>query len=194
MSMSPDPTPTDDQLLAALHAGERAAIDQATRRYWDAIQRFAASYLGDAALAEDVAQETFATLTEREKLPAGPLRPWLYKVARNRCLDILRRYQRSPTHHNRIRTGFDAARPTAGPRTRAAREERRELIRQIVAQMPEEYRSVLELKYFHQMSRAEIAAVLETTEAAVKGRLARGSDHLQDELRKLTQPGTGSGS
>lgn len=189
MSTPTPPDSTDDLLLAALRTGDRNAADAVTRRYWPAIHRFAASYLRDESLAEDVAQDTFARLTQIDLLPEGPLRPWLYKVARNRCLDILRKYQRSPTRHGRIRTGFDAAQQTAGPRTRAVREERRELIRQIIDNMPDEYRDVLMLKYFHQMSRAEIAAALETTEAAVKGRLARGSDYLQDELRKLTHPG-----
>ncbi|HPF41718.1 MAG TPA: sigma-70 family RNA polymerase sigma factor [Phycisphaerae bacterium] len=174
----------DAELLAAIRAGRHDAYQQLCDRYWNAIHRYATSYLHDEARAEDVTQETFAKLTDADTLPEGDVRPWLYKVARNKCLDTLRRWQRSPTHNRNIRTGFDVARNTAGPRTRMARDERRELIRQLIDEMPEEYRSVLTLKHFEGMSRSEMAAVLEITEIAVKGRLVRASEHLREQLRR----------
>lgn len=176
----------DRELLERIRAGRHDAFQQLCDRYQPAIHRYAFSYLQDDARAEDVAQETFAKLTDAATLPDGDIKPWLYKVARNKCLDILRRWQRSPTHNRNMRTGFDVARQTAGPRTRMAREERRELIRQIIADLPEDYRSVLMLKHFEGMSRAEMASVLEITEIAVKGRLVRASEHLREQLRKLS--------
>ncbi|MCB9855040.1 MAG: sigma-70 family RNA polymerase sigma factor [Phycisphaerales bacterium] len=177
---------SDAELLEAIRAGRHDAYQQLSDRYWAAIHRFAASYLHDDARAEDVTQETFAKLTDADTLPDGDIKPWLYKVARNKCLDILRRWQRSPTHNRNMKTGFDVARQTAGPQTRMARDERRELIRQIIADMPEEYRSVLTLKHFEGMSRSEMAVVLEITEIAVKGRLVRASDYLRDQLRRYS--------
>lgn len=187
MTTDPEDQRSDEALLADLASGDRDCAEILSRRYWDAIKRFCSSYLSDPAMAEDVTQETFAKITSGDATPSGALRPWLYKIARNRCLDILRRHQRSPTHHNRINTGFDAARDTAGPRTRVAREERRELIRQIIESMPEEYRSVLTLKHFEDCSRAEMAEILDISEAAVKGRLVRASEHLRAELLKITR-------
>ncbi|MFQ5411561.1 MAG: RNA polymerase sigma factor [Phycisphaerae bacterium] len=185
---APDNNPkSDEDLIAGLRRGEADCGEALSRRYWPAIQRFCQSYLDDDALAEDVTQETFTKLTGGDILPEGAVKPWLYKVARNRCLDILRRHQRSPTHHHRIKTGFDAARDTAGPQTRAVREERRELIRQIIADMPEEYRSVLTLKHFEGFSRTEMAEALGVSEATVKGRLVRASEHLRRELLKITK-------
>ncbi len=180
---------TDEELMQGIRSGDRTSLDSLTQRYWDAIRRFCASYLGDEVLAEDVAQETFAKLSAAEEHPTGAVRPWLYKVARNRCLDILRRHQRSPTHNRPIRTGFDAPRDTSGPQTRASREERAELLRQIITAMPEEYRSVLVLKHFEGLSREEMAEALGITEATVKGRLVRASDHLRDELAKYSRMG-----
>ncbi len=182
--------PSDDALMAALRRGDRPAAEALTRRYWEPIRRFCNNYLGDDVLAEDVAQETFAKLTAGGELPTGAVRPWLYKVARNHCLDILRRHQRSPTHNRPLKTGFDAARDSTGPATRAAREERRELIRQIIENMPEDYRDVLMLKHFEGLSREEMAEVLGVTDATVKGRLVRASDFLRDELAKLTRFGS----
>ena len=185
MSSDPTPTSSDEDLVRKIREGDRAALDDLTARYWQPIWRFCHSYLSDEGLAEDVAQETFAKLGGGD-LPEGQVKPWLYKVARNRCLDILRRHQRSPTHNHPIRTGFDPAKSTAGPHTRAAREERAQLLRDIIAQMPEEYRSVLTLKHIEGLSRSEIAATLEITEASVKGRLVRASDYLREQLEKIS--------
>lgn len=189
--MPPEERPelTDEACVEALRNGDRGAADALARKYWPAIQRFCANYIGDAQLGEDVAQETFSRLVSGAELPEGPLRPWLYRVARNRCLDILRRHQRSPTHGHAIRTGFDSPTQTGGPRTRADRSERRLLIRQIIDQMPDDYREVLLLKFFEGLSRAEMAAALDLSEQAVKGRLARASDALSEELRRLTGVG-----
>lgn len=182
-----DSVTTDEQLMAQIARGDQAALAALTQRYWEAIRRFCASYMDDDALGEDVAQETFSKLAATGELPTGAVKPWLYKVARNRCLDILRRHQRSPTHNRPIKSGFDAARETAGPQTRAVREERAELIRQIISTMPEEYKSVLVLKHYESLSREEMAEALGITDAAVKGRLVRASEHLRQELLKHTK-------
>jgi len=177
---------TDEQVLARLVAGDRSALDELHRRYWQAIWRFAGNYLGDELLAEDVCQETLAKLLTVEDLPAGLVKPWLYKVARNRCLDILRRHQRSPTHNRPIRTGFDAAAGTTGAHTRYVRGERQALMRDVIAQMPEDYRSVLMLKHFENMTREEMAETLGVSEATIKGRLVRASEYLREQLRNIT--------
>src|SRR5690606_25074177 len=182
MSQAPAPEPSDEQLLRQAVAGDVEAVEALTRRYWPAIQRYCTAYLRDGARADDVVQETFAKLTGGAT-PAGPLRPWLYRLARNRCLDILRRQQRSPTHHHRIGSDFEAPGARPGPATEAVRRERSELIRIVIDQMPDELRDVLMLKFYEGLSRAEIAEVLEVSEPTVKGRLVRASKYLEDELR-----------
>lgn len=180
------PTPTDEELVAAHQAGDAAAAGTLTNRYWEAIQRYCKQYLHDEQLAEDVAQETFAKLVDGTEPPEGRFKPWIYKIARNRCIDALRRFNRSPTHHNRLNTGFDGAKNTSGPSTKAHKLERRALIRHIIQQMPDDYRDVLMLKYFEGFSRAEMAESLGVSEQAIKGRLVRASQFLEEELRKLS--------
>jgi len=148
-------------------------------KYKDALHRFCMGYLGDEALAEEVARETFASLSDGRELPAVDLRPWLYKVARNHCLEIMRRRQPSIS-----RNGFaDAARLGAGRHAGDVYNERQELMRQVLSNMPEEYRSVLMLKHVEGLSRAEIAEALEVSEPTIKGRLVRASEHLREALR-----------
>lgn len=185
MASDPDTSKTDEALLEGLRAGNPHCAEQLASRYWAPIQRFCMTYLADEQVAEDVTQDTLAKATGDE-LPDGAFKPWAYKLARNRCLDILRRRGRSPTYYGGMKTGFDAPRHSSGPRTKAAREERREQIREIIGQMPEEYRSVLTLKHFEGFSRAEMAESLGVTETTVKGRLVRASEYLREELRKIT--------
>ena len=80
----------------------------------------------------------------------------------------------------------DAARPASGPATQAAKRERSQIIRAIIDAMPEDFRSVLILKYYENLSRTEMAAALDISEQAVKGRLVRASQYLEDELRRVT--------
>lgn len=176
---------SDLDLIGRLRAGDAAAGGLLADRYRAALIRFARSMLTSDVAAEDIAQETLVRLT-REELPDGEPRPWLYRIARNLCLDMLRHRNASPTYGGQMPTGFDAAHATAGPATRASSSERSELIRRALDAMPEEYRSVLLLKHFESLSREEIATVLEISEASVKGRLVRGSEMLREELRKLT--------
>ena len=177
----------DQSLIARLRGGDTAAIAELSTRYRPALMRYARSMMGNDALAEEAVQETLSRLSG-PNLPEGHPRPWLYKIARNLCLDALRRQAASPTHAARLNTGFDAPRETAGPATRAAGIERRESIRQILEVMPEEYRSVLTLRHIEELSREEIAEVLGVSEATVKGRLVRGSEYLREQLKNLTGP------
>lgn len=177
---------TDEELMQGLRRGDAACAEELTQRYRPAICRFCANYLGDESLAEDVTQDTFARLTTGDDLPSGAVRPWLYKVARNRCLDVLRRHQHSPTHHHRLASGFDVTGSSSGPRTKAIRAERTALIRQIISEMPEEYRAVLTLKFYEGLSREEMAECLDVSEQTIKGRIVRASEYLREELRAIT--------
>ncbi len=181
MSQTP-PTPGDAELLEQLRGGDPAAARLLSDRYRPVLVRFACSLLDSADAAEDVAQETLARL-QPENLPSGELRPWLYRVARNLCLDLLRRRKVSPTFWRALPSGFDPARTTAGPGTRVANAERDARVRAILDAMPEEYRSVLMLKHVEGLSRAEIAEVLEVSEISVKGRLVRAAVYLRERLR-----------
>jgi RNA polymerase sigma-70 factor (ECF subfamily) len=177
---------SEQELSDRLRQAHPQAVPEAVRRYRPPLLRYIGSYLRDPGRSEEVVQEVLGKLTDGSAAIEGAVRPWLYRVAHNRCLDILRRQQRSPTYNRPLRTGFDAPRQSTGAGTRVAREERRQLIRQIVDEMPEDYRSVLVLKYFEGFSREDIATTLGLTEAAVKGRLVRASQHLEEQLRKYT--------
>src|SRR5438876_11310636 len=90
--------PTDIDLVRAYREGDIHAFEELHRRYVGSIYRLVRRKLGDALLAEDIAQETFLkALKNLERVDASfNFGGWIHTVARNLCYDELRRRQRDP--------------------------------------------------------------------------------------------------
>src|SRR5438094_9816210 len=84
---------SDEKLIALIRRGQHAAFDALVQRYQSRLLAFCRHMLGSTEDAEDVLQEVFASafnaiLADERAINA---RPWLYRIARNRCLNHLRR-------------------------------------------------------------------------------------------------------
>jgi len=144
--------------------------------YGDALRRFAWGYLHDEAAAEDVVQEVLRRVIESDEEPEHP-RAWLYRIARNLCLNQLRDGARRG--EGRMRTGFDAADSRTGALTRLVGAERDEQLNDWLTRLSTEHQEVLRLRYAEDLSRAEIAEVLGIHPALVKTRLYEGVRRLR---------------
>jgi RNA polymerase sigma-70 factor (ECF subfamily) len=111
---------------------------------------------------------------------------WLYRIATNHCLDILRKKNRRKTvsleslvedEGDRIQSLFST------PPQAASVLENRELIGKILSTLPEDYRIILTLREADGLEYQEIAETLDISLDAVKGRLARARRHLQENMR-----------
>ena len=93
--LSHTPEPNDD-LRRRLHDGEADAIDALAVTFFDDLVRYSLALLGDEEQALEAVQETFVRVLERHRLfdPARPIRPWLFRVCRNCCLNLLDRDRR----------------------------------------------------------------------------------------------------
>jgi RNA polymerase sigma-70 factor (ECF subfamily) len=134
----------------------------------DPIVRFAHMYTGNADLAQDVAQETFARLLVwRRKYPGRAFRPgWLFAVARNVAADILRRTpDRSGGEPRRLDSSGEVV-------TRLS-------VQETLRQLPAKDRECLVLFYFADWPIAKIALHTRTTPAAVKMRLKRARERFR---------------
>ena len=177
-----DLTPT---LMGRLRHGDEGAAGMLADLYRLPLLRFCLRYLGRQEEAEDVVQEVFLRVLNHDTQPKN-FRAWIYKIARNRCLDVQRA---------RGRRRDDQAMPAAsllnadltGDLTRMVRREQRAHLRHILNELPESQREVLRLRYTENLSRTEIAEVLDLPEALVKSRLyeglvrLRGHNSLVDE-------------
>jgi RNA polymerase sigma-70 factor (ECF subfamily) len=169
-------TPT---LIIRLREGDSGAADLLDRLYRDAIHRFCFGYLASHEEAEDAVQDVFCKVLATDQVPEQ-FRPWLYRVARNHCLNILRtRARRREGQALPPESRLDAS--WTGNLTRLVKRELRSRIGHLVAALPVASREVLQLRYTEGLSRAEIADVVGVSESIVKSRLYEGIKRLRDE-------------
>lgn len=175
-----EPSPTDDELVAAAQAGDRAALDTLLRRHIDLIHAVCARMAGNPADAADATQEALIAIVRglpRFDRRAAP-RTWMYRVATNACLDELRRRGRRP------RLGLDdamAEQPDLGPPLDRSVTDRLTLD-DALARLPDEFRVAVVLRDVQGMDYAQIAEVLQIPLGTVRSRIARGRQALAADL------------
>jgi RNA polymerase sigma factor (sigma-70 family) len=153
----------DERLIAYVRGGSEAAFDVLFDRYYRGLLAFSVHMLGSVDEAEDVVQHAFlaayrSIVTSDRRIQ---LRPWLYTVARNRCLTVL--------HARREHAGLMLDEPAT--EHLYAEVQRREDIRDLLgdlARLPEQQRAALLLAEAGAMPHADIAAVLGCPRAKVK--------------------------
>jgi RNA polymerase sigma factor (sigma-70 family) len=152
------------------------------------LHRYCARLMGSVIDGEDVVQDTlvraFVVLQDLEEAPA--LRPWLFRIAHNRALDLLR------SREVRMAEPIDAASDVAAsaqpdPLEMLMRKEAVKTAVSRLVELPSLQRSVVILKDVLDESLIEIAALLDLTVDAVKGHLARDRAHLR-EINALDRP------
>ena len=173
-------------LVGRLRAGDEEAARVLDELYREPIVRFCWGYLRSGAEAEDATQEIFAKVLVSATVP-DDFRVWLYRVARNHCLNAVRDRGRRREETEPL----ELARSATGDLTRMVRAEEREHVAHALAELPESYREVLRLRYAEDLSRTEIAAVLELPESLVKTRLYEGLKRLKERAAGIAGSGGG---
>jgi len=169
---------SDEQLVARFRAGNDDAFRAIHDRYHAHLFAYALQMLGGARQdAEDVVQDVlvraYRTLRSSERSVA--LRPWLYLVAHNRCIDLLRKRTPEPRDVLAARQAPDDD-PT---QLTERREELRSLVRDL-RRLPEQQRSALLMRELQGLSYAEMAVALDLSVPAVKSALVRARKSLVD--------------
>jgi RNA polymerase sigma factor (sigma-70 family) len=176
----------DEKLIAMARAGNPGAFETIVDRYQGRLLGFCRQMLGSTEDAEDVLQEVFvnayrAMLADEREIN---LRPWLYRIARNRCLNYLRKPKADAQESMDMVPEVDAA-------STAECVHNREEFRQILSdvnKLPETQRAALLLREMDALSYEEIAAAMETTVPSVKSLLVRARISLAEasQARLLT--------
>jgi len=172
-------------LVTRLRDGDPKAGNLLCDLYHPPLMRFCFRYLGSQEEAEDVVQEVFLRVLKNNALPLN-FRAWIYKIARNRCLDVIRsRGRRRDDLDLPAASQLDA--DLTGCLTRLVRREQRVHLKRALAELPEDQREVLHLRYAEDLSRTEIAEVLDLPEPIVKSRLYEGMVRLRTHDSLLDQ-------
>ena len=174
----------DADLPAVLAAqADRAAFATLYRRYLDRVYGYAFYQLGDHHDAEDVTERIF--LSALRALPdfrdqGSTFRAWLFRIAHNTIANAHRSRARRRTEP--LPDDFQRAAPNADPAGQVALADELREIRHVVAQMPDDRRQVILLRFVDDLSTNEIAEVLDRSPGAVRVLLHRSLRDLAARL------------
>ncbi|MDQ6816940.1 MAG: sigma-70 family RNA polymerase sigma factor, partial [Actinomycetota bacterium] len=177
---------SDERLISMVRRGSPAAFEILVSRYQSRLLAFCRHLLGSREDGEDVLQEVLAAAYNAILADERPInvRPWLYRIARNRCLNHLRKIQAVGVDSMDIHLyehGASTADKVHG------REEFRTLVEDI-RRLPETQRTALVLREMDALSYEQIAEAMETTVPSVKSLLVRARVSLAEaaEARQLS--------
>src|SRR5437763_14408132 len=177
---------SDERLITLIRRGNPAAFEVLVSRYQARLLAFCRHLLGSREDAEDVLQEVLAAALNAILADDRPInvRPWLYRIARNRCLNHLRRTQAVGVDSMDVHYSDNGA-------STADKVHEREAFRLLVGdihELPETQRTALVLREMDALSYEQIAEAMETTVPSVKSLLVRARISLAEaaEARMLS--------
>jgi RNA polymerase sigma-70 factor, ECF subfamily len=186
---------TDNELIGSARRGEGESIARLVERYSSRLHRYLTCLVGEPALAEDILQDTWLSVMDRLDRfdPARPFAVWLFRVAHNRAIDVLRKQSRQgllvgaqENEEGETRDPFEQM-PDRGPSAleQMAASELRAKVEAAFADLPPHYREVLTLRFHEELRFEEIAQVLGAPLSTVKTRVQRGLQLLRHRAEAL---------
>lgn len=159
-------------LVLRAQSGDRDAFDVLLRDVGPSLQRYVARVTGDAALADDVVQETLITIVRKLTWLSDPalFRPWAFRIA-----------SRNAFRHLRKRRPEEPLEELAAAEIVEADPWQRERLLASLERLSPASRAVITLHYLEEMPLSEVAAVLDLNLGTVKSRLSYGLAQLRKE-------------
>ena len=162
-------------------SGDESGLTELVRIYSDALIRFSYCYVQDSAAAEDIMEDTIVTLImKRKRLDSGDkLHGFLYKIARNKSIDYLRRHSKTVPLED-----VENVLPSGDLETEHFRRARNETVYVCIQALPEQYREVLQLCYFEGFTLSEAGQILHKTGKQMYNLHTRAKNALKELLIK----------
>ncbi|GCE13963.1 RNA polymerase sigma factor [Tengunoibacter tsumagoiensis] len=190
------PEMSDAMLAQLVLEGDQEAFELLVVRYNTSLFNFICRFLGDYDLSCDVLQQVFLRFyLSLPKLGTGePFKSWLFQVARNCCVDELRRRHRYALHFSQLETENSEGElsglcelPDPGPLPEELMERRdlQKLLHDAIQALPPKFRAVVILRYASQLSFSEIGKSLSMPEATAKTYFHRAKVLLRKNLGPL---------
>lgn len=185
--VQPQTADAEAGLIEKAQHGDRNAYGELVRRYYSGVVHVVYRLCGDSNLAEDMAQEAFirAWINLPSFHPQSSLRNWLYRIAVNAALDVLRR---KPEENLEEETVHMIPDPAKSPETALIEKERVAMLQQAMRSLPEAARSVLVLREYGGLSYQEIASTLDVPIGTVMSRLNYARNRLRELLKAQMLP------
>ena len=185
--------PTDEELISAICKGEETAIEVLYERYHRYTYSLAYRILRDSVASEDIVQDAFLSIWRKAlsyQAQNGSVQSWIQAIVRNKAIDKIR----ASAHRDYQWTPLQADNEQDPPSEQsdvwehAWQSEQHRIICEVMEQIPNEQRMVIELAYFGGLTHAEIAEQYHIPLGTVKGRMRLG---LQKMKALLAERGLG---
>ncbi|HEY7673293.1 MAG TPA: RNA polymerase sigma factor [Gammaproteobacteria bacterium] len=178
--------PSDTELMREVRGGRAGALAPLFERHHARLYRFCLRMTGNRPASEDLVQDVFMRMLKYSRTFKDEMSflPWMFRIARNACVDHLRRAaaDRMPAH---APDEIESEEPT--PDESGAPDDRAELIRKALLALPAERREVLLLSRYEFKSYEEIARTLGCSVGAVKVRAHRAIKQLREVYLELSR-------
>lgn len=184
--------PGDHDLVTAVRRGEDCAFEELFLRYRGRIRTYASGILADADRAEDVTQEVFISALRRLRKTERPIafKPWIYQIAKNACIDELRRNRlilEVPLEQARDRADGEGDLLSREPGPELAIESKQQLedLRRAFRGVSDLHHRILVLRELEGLSYREIGERLGMSRPVVESTLFRARRRLAEEYEEL---------
>lgn len=179
---------TDLELIEAFRQGEESAFNEIVLRYQERIYWVARRFLGDHDAADDIVQEVFISAYRRISSfrSASGLYTWLYRIAVNVSLNVLRRQK--VRDFLRVDNLFDVEdEQEERPDQALEREEQKTLIDEAIQLLPAKQKAVFLMRYVDELSYEEIAPILKTSIGGLKANYFHALKKIQDYVKRANR-------
>jgi len=195
----PEETDPDAILMLRVKRGDRRAFTELVGKYQQPVLNFIFRTVRDENEAEDLAQNVFVQVwkSRARYQRTAKFSTWLFTIARNLCLNELRRRSRHPAdsieeahaeHEDQPRQQYEDKSHIAAPE-RLLHGELAQKIEEALAGLPENQRTAILLCRQDELSYEEIAGVLDCSLSATKSLIHRGREALKEKLKPYLQTG-----
>lgn len=157
-------------------ASQNLVWNQVVDELYEPIYRFCWQMLRVSADAEDAVQEVFLKVFQKHRLlrDLTALKPWTYSIARNVCIDKLRKSKRREQAFQTL---------AADTQPSGSAPELSRFLEEAITRLPRKQREIFILRHWHDFSTAETAEILKVRPGTVKSHLKRAVDTLKTELQ-----------
>jgi RNA polymerase sigma-70 factor, ECF subfamily len=182
--MSESALRTDEELMLSVKGGNKDAFTVLYRRHQNGLVNFCYQMLRNYEDAADVFQEAFRYLFLHAATyePSAKFTTYLYRIARNLCIDILRRRRR--WNLQQLDTEIDVPEEGRAQESKLENEEVEAHVKKALEEVPEPYREVVLLRLTQGLAYEDIASITEAPLGTVKSRLHAGFNFLRQIMKR----------
>ena len=179
---------SDGELIESIRAGHDKAFEALLYRYENDIRNVIRHYVKDRLTAEDLSQEAslkiYTSLKSGKYNEQGKLLPWALRIARNLCMDHLRKAAQFPPVTKLCYDDYLSTYSNQNAEHRLTVKQQEQQLNAFIEGLPEDQKKVVHYRYFEDLSFKEIAALMNTSVNTSLGRMRYGLAHLRKQVNR----------